>query len=72
MTSSTLDIAKLLSFANGEIQATITINPASVINLAISAIRLTFSILSVIEKPKSLLIPSLKLSASNIDTCFPD
>ena len=50
---------------NGEMKAVITTCPVSTNILVISATRLMFSIRSLFEKPRSLLMPNLVLSPSN-------
>ena len=55
-----------LSEIRGEINAALTIIPASIMSLEISATRLMFSNLSSWLNPSSLLIPLLILSPSRV------
>ena len=63
--SDMIALAVDLFSLNGEIKAVITMCPVSTNILVISATRLMFSIRSLFEKPRSLLMPNLVLSPSN-------
>jgi hypothetical protein len=62
--SPMIAFAMFLSSSNGEINEAITMVPASLNSLQISATRLMFSLLSSWEKLKSLLMPIRVLSPS--------